>query len=420
MTDRPTHILFHDYGGHAFTAQIARHMARRGFKSTYASFSGFATPKGRTGNSAGDPNGFRTLQFNISEPFNKDNLIKRRSQQLEYAKLAAARVVEERPDIVVSSNSPLEVQQHLIRACRSIGAKFVFWVQDIHSEAIGQIIGRKNAFLGWAAGSYYRRLERRLIQQSDGVIVISEAFRDLLASWGLNPQTMTVIENWAPLEDIPVLARDNDWAVQNMRPDRVRIVYSGTMARKHNPDMLLHLARNLDVDVHLFSQGANADYVKSSAAKEGLDNVFVQGWVSVDQLPSMLAGADILYAVIEKEASVYSVPSKVLSYLAAGRPVLASIPADNLSSRKIAKAQAGIVSSPDDVQDLLTGARTLLADPELRGRLGANGRRYAETEFDIEKICDRFIDVVNPLTGLGRDETGRHMSSDILFGVSNG
>ncbi|KRA45696.1 glycosyltransferase family 4 protein [Devosia sp. Root635] len=392
-------IVFHDYGGHAFTAHIAREMARRGVRTHYMSFGSFATPKGKVDGRGGDPELFSAEQLSISAPFDKENLIRRRQQQIEYARVAAAKVLEQKPDVVFSSNSPLEVQQHLMRACRTIGAKFVFWVQDIHSEAIGQILGRKNALLGRLAGSYYRMLERRLLRQSDGVIVISEAFRDMLGGWGLDAARMTVVENWAPLEDIPVLPRDNDWALRHMRADRTRIVYSGTMARKHNPDMLLHLARNLDVDVHLFSEGVNADYVRRSAAEQGLDNVFVQGWVPVDDLPGMLAGADILYAVIEREAGAFSVPSKVLSYLAAGRPILASIPAENLSSRKIARAEAGLVSSPDDVEALLADARTLLADAQLRQRMGANGRRYAEAEFDVTAIGERFVTIIEEAMG---------------------
>jgi len=387
-------ILFHDYGGHAFTAHIAREMAQRGSNVRYVSFADFATPKGRVEQLPSDPALFSAEQLTISAPVDKDNLFRRRQQQIEYARVAAARVLEQRPDIVFSSNSPLEVQQHLMKACDAVGARFVFWVQDVHSEAIGRIVGRKNAILGKLAGAYYRMLERVLLKRSDAVVVISQAFAELLMGWGLDANRLTVIENWAPLEDIPVLPRDNRWVLENMRPGRVRIVYSGTMARKHNPDMLLHLARNLDVDVYLFSQGVNADYVRRTAEAEGLENVFVRGWVPVEDLPGMLAGADILYAVIEKEAGVFSVPSKVLSYLAAGRPILASFPADNLSSRKITMAGAGLVSAPDDVAALLADARMLLADPALRERMGNDGRRYAEKIFDIKAIGDQFSAVV--------------------------
>ncbi|KKB09794.1 glycosyltransferase family 4 protein [Devosia chinhatensis] len=403
--DKRCKIFFHDYGGHAFTAQIARAMAKRGADVLYASFGGFATPKGKVDGESTDPTGFRAEQITISEPFDKDNLLRRQRQQIEYARIAAAKVLAERPDIVFSSNSPLEVQKHLMDACKEVGAKFVFWLQDIHSEAIERIIGKKSALLGRLAGAYYRRLEIKLLKSSDRVIVIADAFKSLLNGWGMDTRSMVVIENWAPLEDIPMLRPDNDWAMKNLRPGRKRIIYSGTLARKHNPDMLLHLARNLDVDVHLFSQGSNADYVQSVAAKEGLDNMIVRPWVAVHDLPSMLASADILYAVIEKDAGHFSVPSKVLSYLAAGRAILASIPQDNLASMNIQRAEAGMVSAPDDLNGLLSNARQMLEDDSLRQRFGANGRAYAETLFDIDAITDRFVDIVQSALGQSRTLT---------------
>src|SRR5690606_13800694 len=112
----------------------------------------------------------------ISAAFDKDNLLKRHQQQTEYARIAAQAVYDDRPDVVMSSNSPIEVQAALMKACRDTGARFVFWVQDIHAEAIERIFRKKNALLGRVAGAYYRRKEAKLLEQSDQVVVIAEAF----------------------------------------------------------------------------------------------------------------------------------------------------------------------------------------------------------------------------------------------------
>ena len=385
-------VLMHDYTGHAFTAQLARALARRGIETVYASFEGFETPKGRVAGGEGEPDGFRAVQLSISGRFDKDNLWRRRQQQIEYAKVAAELVRSEKPDVVMSSNSPIEVQDRLMAACRDTGAGFVFWVQDIHAEAIERVLKKKNGLAGRLAGAYYRRQEARLLRDSDAVVVIAEAFRDVFGSprWGLDVSGMHVVENWANIADIPLLPRDNEWARQNMREGRRRIVYSGTLARKHNPDLLLELARNVDADVHLFSQGSGADHVSRAAQAEGLDNMIVRPWVSVDDLPSMLAGADILFAVIETDAGVFSVPSKVLSYLAAGRPILASIPEENLAAINVRREKAGLVAAPGDTAGLIAHARALLADEALRTDMGRAGRAYAARAFDIELIAERF------------------------------
>ncbi|MBN9310467.1 glycosyltransferase family 4 protein [Devosia sp.] len=388
-------LFFHDYGGHAFTAQLARAMSRRGYAVTYASSNEFGTPKGRVQGRETDPEQFRAIGISVGERFDKQNLVKRQRQQARYATVAAEAMRRARPGLVVSSNAPLEVQKRLLDACNATGAGFVFWMQDIHSEAIARILSRRSPTLGWLAGRYYERLEKGLLARSDAVVTIADEFVDLVGArgWGLDADRISVIENWAPLEDLPPCRRDNDWARRHFRLERRNIVYSGTLARKHDPEILVRLAQELDADVHLFSEGAGAEHVEQRRKELKLGNLFVRSWVTVDELPLMLAGADVLTAFIEKDAGAFSVPSKVLSYLSAGRPILASIPAGNLATRTIRGADAGLVSEPGDHESMIENARRLIDNPALRQRLGANGRAYAERTFDIERIAGRFEEV---------------------------
>ena len=385
-------ILVHDFSGHAFTTQLARALAGRGHDVTHASFSEFLSPKGHLTITSLDPPSFRTHELSIGGPFDKDNLRRRHLQQLRYARLASQLVLQERPELVLSGNAPIEVQQRIQTAVQRIGGRFFFWLQDIHSLAISRILGRRNRLLGRLAGAYYGAAERRTLRTSDRVVAISEDFRDLLQTprWGVDAGRIEVVENWAPLADMPLHPRDNGWAEAHFRPGRQRIVYSGTLARKHDPEILVRLAQRLDADVYLFSAGSGPAQVEARATELGLDNLFVRPWVPVEHLSLMLAGADVLCAFIEKDAGVFSVPSKVLSYLAAGRPILASIPHENLAARTIRGAEAGLVSEPGDDAAMLDNAARLLADPGLRQRLGRNGRAHAEAKFDIAAITARF------------------------------
>ena len=400
---RPLKILLHDYSGHAFTAQLARQFAKLGNQVVYVSFAGFASPKGRVGAGLSDPPGFKAVELDLDTRFDKENLFRRGWQQRQYVRRVKALALEERPDAVISANAPLEVQRALLESCNALGGRFVFWLQDIHSEAIKLILSRKNRLLGRMAGLYYRRIETRTLRESHAVVAIAEAFRDMLSEWGIDTGRVSVIENWAAINDIPLKPSDNDWVKVNMPGSRPRVVYSGTLARKHNPDVILHLARNLDADFYVFSEGKAPNHIREAAAAEGLDNVFVRKWVPVEHFPDMLAGADILFVMIEQEAAVFSVPSKILSYLAAGRPILASIPEDNLASRTIRSAGAGLVSSPNDLEGLVADARRLLADGRLCRQLGESGRKHAERKFDIEAIALRFLDILTK-AGPWRDE----------------
>jgi glycosyltransferase involved in cell wall biosynthesis len=109
-----------------------------------------------------------------------------------------------------------------------------------------------------------------------------------------------------------------------------------------------------------------------------------------DCYAEVLATADVLVALLEHDASAFSVPSKILTYLTADRPILAAIPSDNLAARTISGTEAGIVTQPGDSAAFALSARNLLADEPMRRRLGENGRRYAARSFAIAPIVDRF------------------------------
>jgi glycosyltransferase involved in cell wall biosynthesis len=89
---------------------------------------------------------------------------------------------------------------------------------------------------------------------------------------------------------------------------------------------------------------------------------------------------------------MFSVPSKVLSYLCAGRPVLAAVPPGNLAARVVARAGAGITVDPTDKGAFIAGALDLLADPSP----GRAARKYAERTFDIAAIGERFESILSP------------------------
>src|SRR5207248_1981594 len=109
-----------------------------------------------------------------------------------------------------------------------------------------------------------------------------------------------------------------------------------------------------------------------------------------DRLPEMLASADVLVAVLEPEAGTFSVPSKILTYLSAARPLLVSVPADNLAARVVERSGGGVVVRPGDSAAFLAAAGTLLDDAELREQLARRARAYAEASFDVDAVADRF------------------------------
>jgi glycosyltransferase involved in cell wall biosynthesis len=91
------------------------------------------------------------------------------------------------------------------------------------------------------------------------------------------------------------------------------------------------------------------------------------------------------------------VPSKVLNYLCAGRPILALLPLDNAVAETVESAGAGLVVAPGDYDDASASLNRLLSDPSEREKMGAAARDYAERTFDVRAVGERFEAVLDEI-----------------------
>jgi glycosyltransferase involved in cell wall biosynthesis len=148
--------------------------------------------------------------------------------------------------------------------------------------------------------------------------------------------------------------------------------------------------------VAVVSAGPAAEWLKSAADAENLRNLRVLPFQPIEQLPDMLAAAEVLLGLLDQAAGAFSVPSKVLTYLAAGRPTLLSIPPENLAARTISRIGAGLVSPPDCPEEWVSAALALLSDSGLREKCSRAAARYAQDAFDIGRIASQFEGVFSP------------------------
>ena len=342
------HVLVHDYAGHPFTAELARTLAKSGCRVSYVFFAGDKGPKGRNDRLDDDPVNFESIALGIDMDYSKSNLLRRRQGDLEYGKALRGLVCQLEPDVVISGNTPTECQEYLVRAVHEVGGKFIYWCQDFYSIAAQKLLSKKLGILGYLVGAYYVFLERRQMRKAAHVIHITDRFLRVTDDWGIPRDRVSVIPNWGALDEIPMLDRKTEWAARHSLSREKRILYSGTLALKHNPEFLSETARSVgeQADVVVVGFGVGADRLAKQSA--GLDNLTVLPLQPFAEFPQVLASADILVAVIEADAGTFSVPSKVLSYLCAGRPIVLASPADNLAARILTESGAGVVVGPND------------------------------------------------------------------------
>jgi glycosyltransferase involved in cell wall biosynthesis len=339
----------------------------------------------------GDPRSFHIRPLALSRRIERGKFFDRRRLEIEHGRVAAEAIRAFAPQAVLSANTPLEAQRQIIAEAKGSGRKFVYWVQDLIGPAAKRLLPERIPIVGRWIGSYYDRLEQSMLAQSDQVVVISEDFRPFVPC---HPGRVHVIENWAPLDEVPVMDKANPWSVKHRLDGRFVYLYSGTLGMKHNPELLVRLAKRLSESpghvMVVASEGDSIDWLRARAAEEGIDNLVLLPFQPYCDLPAMLASADVLVAILEPDAGVFSVPSKVLTYHCAGRPLLLAVPLENLSSKIVLENETGIVVSPEDTEGFVDGAVWLASDPEARHRMGANARKYAERVFDIQTVTDKF------------------------------
>lgn len=385
-------IVVHDYSGHPGQVHLSRELARRGHQVEHQFCPAYTTGRGATERRDGDPDTFSVRPILLSREFSRYSPVVRVLQELQYARVASKAIRAARPEVALLSNIPLLALLLVSMSLRVRGLPYVFWHQDVYSNAIGVIarhrLGRLGTVVGWLAA----RAERAVARGAAAVVPISETFRAQLRAWGVADADVTVIGNWGQLDEVPPRPRDNAWARTHGLVDVPVALYAGTLGLKHDPALLVELAQAMPDGgkVVVVSQGRGREWLTSRAA--GLPALMLLDYQPYEDLPDMLASADVLLVMLESDASRYSVPSKVLNCLCVGRAVVAALPADNAVAAMVTQAEAGVVVAPGP--DLIAQVNRLLADPAERQAYGTAGRAYAERVFDVVSVGDRFLRVL--------------------------
>jgi glycosyltransferase involved in cell wall biosynthesis len=383
-------IVLHEMGTYTHRQELAKALSSRGHEIAYLYCPSSQTPS-RSSMCFTPGDKVTVIPIKLDSEFAKWQLLKRFLQERAYGARVASVIASLRPDLVISGNTPIEIQAAIQNMCRRSGTPFVFWLEDVYSIGVKSVLS-KIPLIGDLIAARYALLERKVARQSDGIVAIADDFRDLAVDWGVDPGRITVIENWGAMPPDPPPPKDNDWAVRHGLLDKHVLLYSGALGFKHNPQLFLDLATEFreeeNVRVVVISEGYGAEWLSSKSRE--FPQLVLLPFQSSEDFRKALASADVLVAILEPKAAKYSVPSKVLAYMTAGRPILAAIPADNLAARTISAASAGLTVDPENPSELRRLARSLIEDGDRRRRLGVAGLDFARANFEINDIAARF------------------------------
>lgn len=298
--------------------------------------------------------------------------------------------------IFVYEPSPVTVGIPAIIARWKTKTEILFWVQDLWPESISAASGSNNS--GWVI-QIMDSVTRFIYKHSSKILVQSKAFIPYIINQGVSVDKLIYYPNSTEAYYQKVSPKSEHLKFFE-KYDGLKIVFAGNIGESQSFDTLLSTASILKKDGFkinwfILGDGRQKNYVRSQIDILDLsDTFFLLGSYPSTEMASFFACADALLVSLRDETIfAHTIPSKVQSYLACAKPIIASLNGEG--SRVINEANAGFCSPAENVKQLVTNIiefSKLSLDE--RNIMGDNAREYFNTEFERELLLNKLEDIL--------------------------
>jgi glycosyltransferase involved in cell wall biosynthesis/SAM-dependent methyltransferase len=306
-------------------------------------------------------------------------------------------------DVLIAESPPLATAAAGVMIARRQGIPLVLNVADLWPESAVQL----GVVSSPRVIAVAKAVEQFAYRHAAAVLVPVEGMRDTLLGEGWGAQKVVTLPNAVDLDRFAVAHADRPEIRQE---DSTTVMYCGTVGLAQSVETLVAAAAELrdsgdEVNTVIVGDGAERARLESLAQSLGLDRVSFRGRIPRDEVPAAIAAADIT-AVTLRDVPLFRAarPTKVLEYMAAGKPVVASAAGDVVEL--LSAAGAGIACSPESPRELAEAIRALHRDRAEARRLGNNGRTYVEKHLGRRRQTEELERVLREVTE-APDESAR-------------
>ena len=295
--------------------------------------------------------------------------------------------------IFVYQTSPVTVGIPAIFAKKLFKTPIYFWVQDLWPESLTAAGGIKNKLvLG-----FFNSLTKWIYNQSKKVLIQSDGFREYILNQGIPNDKIIFYPN--PTEDFYKPLKEGKEYQELFQKELFNIVFAGKIGEAQSFITIIEAINNikeLPVKVIVLGDGRYKETALSLMKERGLESHFnFLGSFPPTEMPKFFSHADALLVSLKKE-KIFSltIPAKIQSYLACGKPIIASI--DGEGAKIVNDAKCGVTSPAEDSLKLSEGIKELAAlDKSKRSEIGNNGRAYYKKEFDRNNLLEKLESIFN-------------------------
>jgi len=294
-------------------------------------------------------------------------------------------------DVVLTPSPPLTNGLAAFLLSRLRRVPYVYNVQDIYPD----VAIRLGVLTNSKVIAFFKWIERFVYDKATAVSVISEGFRRNLLDKGVPVDKIEVIPNFMDTEFVRPLPRHNSFSVAKGLDDRFVVLFAGNIGLSQGLETVLDTAYRLekhrDILFLVVGNGAAKPGLQSYAEELELENVRFLPFQSHESLPEMYASADVCLVPLRKGFTGESVPCKVFTITAAGRPLIASVDEWSDTHRFVKAAECGLCVEPEAPDALAEAILMLYNDSSLQERLGRKGREYVETRYIPKAVARQYV-----------------------------
>ncbi|MDB4916846.1 MAG: glycosyltransferase [Gemmatimonadetes bacterium] len=329
----------------------------------------------------------------------RSRVISRFAENISFGLTSGLRVLfSRRPDVIYANTWPIFAAAILTTIAQVRGIPVIQSVQDVYPESLisqGRISERS-----WVA---------RLLRQWDGmnarrshyIVAISDRFAtSYREARGLSAERVHVVQNWVDERSItPGVGGERARANAGVSQATFLFGYGGNIGAAAGVELVISAFAKLPGirESHLLIAGAGSQLpaCRSLANTLAPDNVsFHSPWLTAET-SAVLAAADVLVLPTHGEQSLVSVPSKLISYMLAAKPVIAqAVPSSDLAAAVDAAGSGWVVAPGDEVALTRVMEHVMTLPREELQRIGIAGRNYALQYFTLGTCLPRVIDLV--------------------------
>ncbi len=272
-------------------------------------------------------------------------------------------------------------------------AHLAVWVQDLWPESLEATGFIRQRYLLRAAGY----LVRGIYAGCDTLLVQSRAFVEPVARYARREKIIYFPNSIAPqappqtVERIPLeLAEELE--------QHFSVVFAGNLGTAQAVETLLETAIQLkhdpEIRLVLVGSGSRLSWLQAQKQAHGLDNLLLPGRFPMESMPQIFdRSASLLVSLKDEDIFAQTIPSKIQAYLAAGRPIIASLRGEG--ARVVAEAGAGEACKPEDATALAALIRSMKGRPaaELQA-MGLAGKAYFNEHFEMSSQVARLVEIL--------------------------